>query len=509
MQHSFTFITHSQWQHTIDTPRYFRGSIRSEQALDAVVVTNSAGEIVQHLITRGAREAEIFWQVQHADDYTFHFTSQSNVPTTVTLELRALALKSDQSVLFEENIISTQLAKMAQQIAHHDTQAEANFWAKVASTGTPLVEADEDGQTVVTFLYQGDASTHNVMVIGTPYDGQAYLTRLASSDIWFKSYVLPRSSRLSYRLAVNVPQLAEDDWIEQYFAAYSTLMLDPQNPHPTFGDDQSQFGAASTMTLPDAPSDSLTHNHHAPQGRIETLNYASDQLGNSRVVRIYHPHPVYTPHETSPLLLMFDGNDYLTKVPTPLILDNMIAQGIIEPIRAVLIDPPTPKLRAQELTPNAAYATFLATELMPWLCEHLAIHPTAENTILCGSSFGGLAAMHIAFQYPNQFGKVLSQSGSFWWSPDQATPASSEASPWFAEQVTQSPPHAIDIYMNAGLFEINPASHEILENNRTLADILQHQGYATTFETIACGHDYFSWRVTLAHGLAALLNPTR
>ncbi len=508
MHSSITFTAHYEWKQYIDGPSYFRGSIASDNDLQAVYVTDSSGKTVQHLIKSTAKEAEIFLYVQHADYYTVHFVPKPDTQTTATIALRTVPLKSSQYLSPKQSVISPLLASAAEQIAQHNAFAAARFWQTVNAQGTPLIEAHSDGKSVVTFLHQGDALTRNVLVLGAPYDGQAHLTQLANSDIWFKSYVIPSSSRFSYRIAVNVPQLAENNWTEQYLAAFSTVMVDPKNRHAKFGEPDAPYGLASTVTLPLAPNDSATWESDAPKGSLKALHYYSHQLDNARVVQIYEPNGVYPISESSPLLIMFDGSDYLSKVPTPVILDNLIAQGAIPPLRAVFIDTPSPKLRAKELTPNPEYANFLATEFKPWLSERFNIKPSAANTILAGSSFGGLASMYIAFHYPDQFGKVLSQSGSFWWAPESAKPRAlgGVTAHWFAELVAKQPMQPIEIYMNAGLFEISPKAYEILETNRTLAATFKAKGYPFTFEEVACGHDYFSWRVTLAHGLVALFN---
>lgn len=501
MQKSITFTTHCEWKQYIDSPSYFRGSIRSDGDVQAVYLTDSTGKVLHNLLKTSANEAQVFLYIEHPGHYTFHLVPVADASATVDISLQALPLKRNQIVSPKLDIISPLLSAAAQDIAAHNVLAETIFWQNVSQKGTPLIEQDAAGQTIVTFLYQGDASTRNVLVLGTPYDGQAHLSHLSHSDIWFKSYVIPESSRFSYRIAVNVPQLEEKNWTEQYFAAFSTIRLDPKNQQATFGEPDAQFGAASTLTLPSAPSDLMARESDVPRGNIEGVQYHSDLLGNTRLVQLYHPNPIYSLSSDAPLLMVFDGSDYLTKVPTTVILDNLIAKGAIPPMRAVFIDTPSPKLRAAELTPNAQYAHFLATEFKPWLRSRFNIHPNAQNTVLAGSSFGGLASMYIAFKYPEQFGKVLSQSGSFWWAPETR---SNMHQHWFDELVSQAPTQPIEIYMNAGLFEISPKSYEILDNNRRLVSTLKRKGYTVTFEELASGHDYFSWRATFAQGLIAL-----
>ena len=134
----------------------------------------------------------------------------------------------------------------------------------------------------------------------------------------------------------------------------------------------------------------------------------SEILANSRSVKVYQPHPSYDLPKDAPLLIAFDGDQYLSRVPTPIILDNLIAAGKIPPMRALFINHPQKQLRGKELPPNPKFAQFMATELIPWAKRELQIEPLARDTVLTGSSYGGLASMYVAQQYPHVFGKAVS-----------------------------------------------------------------------------------------------------
>ena len=55
---------------------------------------------------------------------------------------------------------------------------------------------------------------------------------------------------------------------------------------------------------------------------------------------------------------LFDESAYLNNVPTPVILDNLIAAGKIPPMVAVLIANPSQDTRNKELPPNPAVRRF-------------------------------------------------------------------------------------------------------------------------------------------------------
>jgi enterochelin esterase family protein len=127
---------------------------------------------------------------------------------------------------------------------------------------------------------------------------------------------------------------------------------------------------------------------------------------------------------------------------------------------------------------------------------------------VAGSSFGGLAAC-ASLWYPETFGNVLSQSGSFHWSPpsgSDTTDSSSEPN-WVARQFISSPKKRLRFYLDAGSAEFDAAgeANSILFCTRTLRDVLRAKGYEVHFQEFAGGHDYLGWRGTLAGGLIALM----
>ncbi|WP_436323482.1 enterochelin esterase [Vibrio cidicii] len=485
-----------------ESQTYFRGTLSSDAPLQSALIVDQQGQVVKQLLRSGQKEAEIFWLADKAGRYQIEIQPFAQQNAHISLNLNKLALKSDQRVLPQHPLLSPLLQQTHDAIVASNVDAESLFWQRIEQVGTPLIEPIDDGQMLLTFLWRGEAD--NVRLLGSPYDGHVHLARLANSTIWYKSYVVPAQTRLSYRLAPNVPQIVSDDsleaWREQRRAVLATAGPDPLNHNALFAQDDTLFSAASTVTLPKALSDEITRPQGNLSGQVTTFHYDSAMLNNRRTIHLYQPHARYAVTSASPLLILFDGDAYLGRASVPMTLDNLIAQKKIPPLRAVFINNPLPSLRAKELTPNARFADFMADEFKPWLCQAHGICPKAEETILSGSSFGGLASMAIAFHRPDAFGKVLSQSGSFWWGEN---PHSGE---WLTQQFALSERKDVDIYMNAGVFEVSPDSANILKTNQKLHKVLKEKGYSVVFEQVAGGHDYFSWRVMLAQGLAQFFN---
>ncbi|SDM33509.1 enterochelin esterase [Oryzisolibacter propanilivorax] len=377
-----------------------------------------------------------------------------------------------------------------------DTEA---FWRERAAQGTPLTEPLEGGDWLVTFLWRG-AGTRSVRLFGSPSGNHDPLARLGDSDVWWASFRMPDSARLSYRLAPDVPQVAGSA-LDQRRMILATAQRDPLNPRvfPARADAALDvFQGFSVLELPGAPPQPWS----APRagaglGPAQRHMLASRILGNQRPVWLYRP--VQGPARA--LLVLFDAHAYREDVPAARIVAHLAADGLIPPTAVLLVANPSPAARAAELPPNPRFARFLDEELMPWAqAQGLALPP--EATVIAGSSYGGLAAAYAGLVLPQRFGRVLSLSGSFWWAPPGETPG------WMMRAWSRAPVRPVRFYLDAGRYERARGGLDgILETNRHLADVLRARGYPVVQREHATGHDYLHWQGALACGLVALLHP--
>jgi enterochelin esterase family protein len=145
-------------------------------------------------------------------------------------------------------------------------------------------------------------------------------------------------------------------------------------------------------------------------------------------------------------------------------------------------------------------AAFLAKELVRWMRNK---HDATEDpalTLVAGSSLGGLASAFAAFEHPEAFGNVLSQSGSYWWSPLQEAERS-----WLTRQFAQSPLRSVKFAMSAGLMEVP----DQLDTNRHIRDVLIAKGYRVDHAEFNGNHSYVAWRADFADCLTALVGNRR
>lgn len=203
-----------------------------------------------------------------------------------------------------------------------------------------------------------------------------------------------------------------------------------------------------------------------------------------REVTFYQP-PVSEP---APLLVVFDGPDYLHRAKLPLIVDNLIHQKRIRPIALAMVANGKEN-RFIEYACSDVTLGFLLFNVIPLARKELKLldieaRPGAYGVL--GASMGGLIALYAGLRHPEVFGNVLSQSGAFY--------------PKFVvnDLVQAGQAKRIKIWMGVGTMEF------LLAYNRQMHALLSKQGYSVCFHEYQGGHNYTAWRDEVAGGLEKL-----
>jgi len=146
------------------------------------------------------------------------------------------------------------------------------------------------------------------------------------------------------------------------------------------------------------------------------------------------------------------------------------------------------------------------------LQEDFTFTDQAVKTVVAGQSFGGLSAMYAGYNWPERFGCVIAQSGSFWW-PDvallqQNTDIIHGRLPgirgWLTDQIEQHPlATSLNVYIEAGTRE-----GEMIDLAESMRQVLKAAGHQVYFSSFEGGHDRLCWRGSLLDALSLLLSPT-
>jgi enterochelin esterase family protein len=184
----------------------------------------------------------------------------------------------------------------------------------------------------------------------------------------------------------------------------------------------------------------------------------------------------------------------------PEMLDYLIGKGHIPPIAALMVD----NADRSELICKPEFGNYIANEVIPWFRSSFPITANPAQTIIMGSSYGGLAAAYIAFTYPGIFGKVFSQTGWFRWRPEN-----DPKHHWLARQLAAVPKVPVRFWLQVGNLEVAQMSDRgptQLASNLHFRDTLQARGYFVSYQEYSGGHDSSSLEYPLAQTLIKILD---
>jgi enterochelin esterase family protein len=401
---------------------------------------------------------------------------------------------------WREGATSPRIETLRKQVEGGNHAAVEQFWLEMKAGGTPLVEPvpGDKGHVLLTFLYRTGGAAKGVLLTsgltGRENPKERALARLPDTDVWYKTYRIRSDMRFSYGFVPNRDPDSDSRTIP---------VRDPLNPKRV---GISVGIGGSVVELPAAPPQPwITPEAGVPRGKLESEQVASKILNARRTARVYTPagHDPKAP-EPYALLVCFDGPVYSSpdQVPTPTVLDNLIARGKIPPVVAVFVAQSAD--RNAELCNNRPFVDFLADELLPDVRRKF--HATADpaRTVVCGSSAGGLGGAFAAFARPDVFGNVLSQSGAFW-PGERRGDADRE---WLTRQFESSAKRPARFVLQVGVMERHPTPSNgpsILQTNRHLRDVLTAKGYEVHYSEIAGGHEPLSWRGGIGEGLIQLI----
>jgi enterochelin esterase-like enzyme len=413
--------------------------------------------------------------------------------------------------------LSPRLAALQDRLKAGDRGALDSFWKEINQNGAPMIEEvpGKDRDVLVTMLWRGGDETKNVFVFRLG-DVSKPMTRLLDTDLWYKTFRLQKGARFIYQFATNLPDPKEWRGVTRFAGV---VRNDPLNPHQ-YVERWNEFNPYevtffSAVELPSAePQIWNVARSNVPAGRVQREKFASKLLGNERPIWIYTPHGYSANKKPYGLLVLSDGGLYVNAAHVATTLDNLIAVGLIPPLVAVMVDNPN---RFRELSCNSEYADFLAQEIVPWARANYHATNRPEQTIIGGTSLGGLQAACVGLKHSEVFGNVLSQSGDFKWKPD-----GEKEWEWVKRQFAASPRLPLRFSFEAGLLEgtwwwrdlmlqqpnappANLIDPTFLAANRNLRDTLQSKGYSVHYTEFNGNHGLFNWRGTLASHLIALV----
>jgi enterochelin esterase family protein len=333
----------------------------------------------------------------------------------------------------------------------------------------------------VTFVYRGAADEVILRRWISGFNTALPMQRLEDTELWVLTMDLPQGSRFEYKFEV-----VQGDQRELVLDALNDVVA-----HDPFGANSVCQGYGyqrPEWTLPDP---------EARRGALEQVKLDSRAFGGQRQVEVYLP-ARFRRNRSYPLLIVHDGLDYLRYADLRTVLDNLIHRLEIPAMIVALTQSPD---RLTEYTGDPRHARFIAEDLVPALAAHYPLLDDAGARGLLGASLGGVAALHTASLYPDRFGQLLLQSGSFAFSDlghHQKGPVFDPVVR-FVNGYRKNPfPLAQKIYLSCGIYE------SLIYENRSIVPLLQAQGMQLHFEEARDAHNWENWRDRLRNALTWL-----
>jgi enterochelin esterase family protein len=338
---------------------------------------------------------------------------------------------------------------------------------RALESGNPVVQGNR-----ATFLWEGDSAPQLMSDLTGWEEKPKPFKRLSPTHepastpsgktLWSCSLTVPRDAYVEYAF---------------YDPASQEKLLDPLNEHTVnngLGSRNNFFYMPETMPSPFSMRRADVRACTLTRHRVSTDLLQDD---GERDVYLYKS-PV---SEAVPLLVVYDGYEYLNRGKLTTIVDNLIADGRIRPIAIAFLQNGKSRRNVEYLGSDATIA-WLEREILPLAHEHLRLldiaeHPGAYGVL--GASAGGLMSMYTGLRMPEIFGKVLCQSGVF---------SLDERDLTVVDLVRYGHARDIRIWMDVGKLE------ELLEDNRRMLALLREKKYNVTYREFSASHNYTAWR---------------
>ena len=307
----------------------------------------------------------------------------------------------------------------------------------------------ESELTVAWAISAADAKQPPIVTsdVGLPF--RLPLRRLGSTDVYAGSSVLAEGSAMRW--------VYEVDGIRRGGGQLEV--------YPTHPDGQSQPGV--------------------PRGSVLAQPRWNSTLfdGTVREWSIFVP-AQYRDSQPAAVMVFQDGvRLYQQQVPT--VLDNLIARGDIPVTIGIFIDPgtfadTTVSNRSFEYdTLSDRYTRFLLEEILPEVEKSYQLRSDAAGRAIGGISSGGICAFTVAWQRPDQFGKVLSWVGSF--ANIASGPTLREGGHNYEALIRKMPKKPIRVFLQGGENDLDVVHGNWPLANQQMAKSLAFAGYDYQF----------------------------
>lgn len=232
------------------------------------------------------------------------------------------------------------------------------------------------------------------------------------------------------------------------------------------------------------------------KGKLATGVFEDSKVfpGTRRDYAVYIP-AQYKSDAPANLMVFMDGRGYMNPkgaFRVPQVFDRLIEEGEMPVTVAVFVNPGT-VVASMEGASNRSnrsyeydslgdrYSQFLINEFLPVALKDLNVSSDPKDRAVCGISSSGICAFTVAWEVPEQFGKVMSHIGSF------TNIRGGWAYPGLVRKSHRNP-KPIKVYLHDGREDLDNLHGSWPIGNQDLAAALQFAGYNFKLEMTDGGH---------------------
>lgn len=385
------------------------------------------------------------------------------------------------------------------------------------SKNGPEWEREDNGDYRVTFWWRDPQGTEKesairrvwVYITGvTDHHQNAVpqsMRRIVGTNVWCWSISLNANWRGSYCFipsdrndifASLAPGETPDRTVlrEGWRQLLTQAIADPLNTQSWKG---GRGHAVSALEMPDAPVQPGWGRPENPDSPAVCLQWHSDRLGNTRRVWVFTTGEANP--EERPLAILLDGQFWADSMPIWPALTSLTHRGQLPPAVYLLIDAIDTPHRSHELPCNPDFWLAVQQELLPLVKTTTPFSGDPQRTVVAGQSFGGLASLYAGLNWPDRFGCVLSQSGSYWW-PHRG----GHQDGVIIEQLKAG---TVSVQGLRIVLEAGTREPIIFRANQALFAQFPSAPQSIFWRQVEGGHDALCWRGGLMQGLMTLWQP--
>ncbi|UTV30741.1 enterochelin esterase [Photobacterium atrarenae] len=411
---------------------------------------------------------------------------------------------------------------------------DEQWWGKIRSEGLPLILTHDGEYREVLFLWREIPINHECSIKEVYIDingvtdhhsfDMAKLTRLEGTDVWFYVNNIKPTWRGGYSFipvtlqqvqpkytgSAEAKRVQHRQWLRTIFPLSCRDEFSRKNLNNCeWGKNKTPLQMPNALPQPEWQSfDGLCGQCRASADL--TFRWQSQRLNSTREIWLYSTN-LTTACRHLPLVLILDGRFWSQSLPIYDALSQATQHGKLPEAIYVLVDEVNVRQRSEDLSCNPIFWQAVITELLPRVSDYFPVTQDPRQTAIVGQSLGGLAAMYAALHWPERFGAVVCQSGSFWWPDFSLVKLPSDYSPPYPSDLISDMSRQVHVGLGANVrlnlfLEVGSGEDIMIDLSRDMYNQLVSQQHRIQYRVFDGGHERLCWRGGIIDGLSYVFN---